>query len=595
VTLSSFDPGADTITRVLINWGDGTIDTATAPFAIVGNSFVASANHTYADGGAGAGTLYTISTTVSDEDGSFANTGGVVTVANVLPTPMIGAVTPAGTKSEGSPVTVVGTATDPAGANDAITHSWVATNSSGSTVATQPAAVGTTSTFTFTPPDGNDNYTVTLIAQDEDGGTLSAVANTTVSVANVAPQLTISGNASANEGSPYTLTLASSDPGADTITQWLINWGDGTSLQTVTGSPVTSNTASAQVTHTYADGPSNPVIFATAVDEDGSFSVASNVTVTVNNVAPTGSISGAATAQVNVPYTLSLSYDEPGTDTVTRWVINWDDGQTETVAVNLPGPRTSASVAATTTHVYANSNVPNPRSITATLFDEDNAAATVGYTLTNNVSVAVANTVMSASIEGTAASLTDPNPAHNSRSNVHSITLNFSGPVDTATTGAGAGNPAHYVLSASPFTFTQSGAQPFTPPAPLPAVSVAVVSSTQVVVTFTENTNAVSLKDGDYRLTVSGIADANSVAVAPATLDFRRLFGDANGNGRLDFSEFSGIYFATGSRTGDPQFNPAYDFDNDGDVDTSDQLAFFNGSRFATSNAAPPMQYPPVA
>ena len=78
-------------------------------------------------------------------------------------------------------------------------------------------------------------------------------------------------------------------------------------------------------------------------------------------------------------------------------------------------------------------------------------------------------------------------------------------------------------------------------------------------------------------------------------MDFRRLFGDANGNGRLDFAEFSGIYFAQGSRTGDPQYNPAFDFDNDGDVDVSDQLAFFQGGRFAQSSAAPPMQYPPVA
>jgi hypothetical protein len=349
------------------------------------------------------------------------------------------------------------------------------------------------------------------------------------------------------------------------------------------------------VTHTYADGPSNPVIIATAVDEDGAYSAASNLPVTVNNVAPTGSISGAATAQVNVPYTLSLSYDEPGTDTVTKWVINWGDGQTQTVAVNLPGPRTSASVAATATHVYANSATPNPRSITATLFDEDNATAAVGYPLTNSVSVAVANTVVSATIEGTAAALADPNPAHNARSNVHSVTLTFSGPVNTAATGTGAGNPAHYALATSPYTFTQDGAQPFTPPAPLPAVNVAVVSSTQVVLTFSGNVDGGSLKDGDYRLTISGIADANSVAVAPATLDFRRLFGDANGNGRLDFAEFSGIYFAQGSRTGDANYNPAFDFDNDGDVDVSDQIAFFSGGRFARSSAAPPNQYPPVA
>ena len=48
------------------------------------------------------------------------------------------------------------------------------------------------------------------------------------------------------KGSIYTLNLSSTDPGADTISQWTINWGDGTD-QVVTGNP-------SSVTHTYADG-----------------------------------------------------------------------------------------------------------------------------------------------------------------------------------------------------------------------------------------------------------------------------------------------------------------------------------------------------
>ncbi len=56
-----------------------------------------------------------------------------------------------------------------------------------------------------------------------------------VTVNNVAPTLAISGAASVNEGSTYTLNLSSSDPGADTISQWTINWGD--TAQVVTGNP----------------------------------------------------------------------------------------------------------------------------------------------------------------------------------------------------------------------------------------------------------------------------------------------------------------------------------------------------------------------
>src|SRR5262249_10305398 len=77
-----------------------------------------------------------------------------------------------------------------------------------------------------------------------------------VSVANVAPTLTVNGAASVSEGSPYTLTLSASDPGQDTISGWAITWGDGT-VQAVGGNP-------SSVSHTYADGPHGCTIAATA-------------------------------------------------------------------------------------------------------------------------------------------------------------------------------------------------------------------------------------------------------------------------------------------------------------------------------------------
>ena len=87
-------------------------------------------------------------------------------------------------------------------------------------------------------------YTISATATDEDG-TFAAGNTVGVTVNNVAPTLAISGAASVNEGSTYTLNLSKSDPGADTINHWTINWGDGT--QVVSGSP-------ASVTHVYADG-----------------------------------------------------------------------------------------------------------------------------------------------------------------------------------------------------------------------------------------------------------------------------------------------------------------------------------------------------
>ena len=49
----------------------------------------------------------------------------------------------------------------------------------------------------------------------------SGVASLTVN--NVAPTLSVSGAASSDEGNPYSLSLASTDPGADTIDHWTVS------------------------------------------------------------------------------------------------------------------------------------------------------------------------------------------------------------------------------------------------------------------------------------------------------------------------------------------------------------------------------------
>ena len=54
-----------------------------------------------------------------------------------------------------------------------------------------------------------------------------------VHVDNVAPSIAISGAANVNEGSVYSLTLgAVTDPGTDTVTSWVVHWGDGNSTPT---------------------------------------------------------------------------------------------------------------------------------------------------------------------------------------------------------------------------------------------------------------------------------------------------------------------------------------------------------------------------
>jgi len=102
----------------------------------------------------------------------------------------------------------------------------------------------------------NGDYAATLTVTASDGVWLSD--RLAVSVTNEAPTLTLSGDATVAEGAAYTLGLASSDPGTDTISQWTVTWGDG-AVEDVSGNP-------SSVTHTYADGPNAYTILATATD-----------------------------------------------------------------------------------------------------------------------------------------------------------------------------------------------------------------------------------------------------------------------------------------------------------------------------------------
>jgi Ca2+-binding RTX toxin-like protein len=145
--------------------------------------------------------------------------------------------------------------------------------------------------------------TITATASDEDGTFNSNSLGITVD--NVAPTLTIAGASTVNEGSSYTLSLSSSDPGADTITSWTINWGDG-NTETVSGNP-------SSATHIYADG-GNPstarTITATATDEDGTYA-SNSVGVSVLNVAPTASAGGPYQTFDDTPIVLTASGSDP--------------------------------------------------------------------------------------------------------------------------------------------------------------------------------------------------------------------------------------------------------------------------------------------
>ncbi len=136
---------------------------------------------------------------------------------------------------------------------------------------TQDSGNSGTWTWSFDTSDGPENsQQVTITATDGDAVVAEIAFELTVN--NVAPTLSISGDPTVNEGSTYTLNLSASDPGDDTISQWEIQWGDGSDPDSdgVVGEIVSGNPLS--VTHTYLDGPRTHTILATATDEDSTYS-----------------------------------------------------------------------------------------------------------------------------------------------------------------------------------------------------------------------------------------------------------------------------------------------------------------------------------
>jgi hypothetical protein len=264
------DPNSADPHTLVVTWGPGEDSTT---YDLPAGQLSFSVTHLFADddpSGTSSDT-YPISVTVTDGGGLSASGSTTVTVNNVAPALSDLSVVPI---LENGTTTLTGRISD-MGTLD--TFTVVIDWGNGSQTFTNVGA----GTFSYGRQYLDDRaasgYPISVSVTDDDGG--SVVGDASVLVTNVPPLLTTSGSGSTNEGALYTLTLASSDPGADTITHWTINWGDGSAPEMVAGNPPS-------VTHVYLDGPNQFTISAAATDEDGTFD-ANNLAVTVSNLAPT--------------------------------------------------------------------------------------------------------------------------------------------------------------------------------------------------------------------------------------------------------------------------------------------------------------------
>ena len=395
------DPGSDTVSQYVIHWGDGTSSTIDAGELPPDRGV----QHTYADGS----NSYAISVDLVDEDGSYSDRANAhsVSVGNVAPTLSVSG---SGSASEGSAYTLMlGPVSDPG--SDTVSQ-YVIHWDDGTSSVIDAAGLSTDRSVQHTYADGAASYAVTVDLIDEDGTHTNRAGAHNVDVSNVAPTLTISGNGSVNEGSPYTLTLGPvSDPGADSVTQYVIHWGDGSSSVI----DAADLSADRTVSHTYADGSGSYAITVDLADEDGSYADRANsFSVSVNDVAPSMTISGSSSVNEGSSYGLTLgSVSDPGNDSVSQYVIHWGDGTNSTVNANeLPNDRIVR-------HTYADGSATF--AITIDLVNEDGAH----LNRANPMSVGVNNVAPTATLSG---------PASGTSGQAMTFTVNYADPgADTHT------------------------------------------------------------------------------------------------------------------------------------------------------------------
>jgi hypothetical protein len=313
-----------------IDWGDGIVTPAILDQAA--GKFTASHQYLDDDPTGTTSDIYTITASVTDDDGGVGAATTELTVKNVAP--VLGSLK-ATTIEENGVTTLTGTITDP-GTLDSfkLDVNWSDPLSPKNTETYTFAAGTKTFELTHQYLDDNptktasDQYRISLTITDDDTGT--DVDEVAVTVNNVAPLLGSLKATTIEENGITTLTGTITDPGTLDSFELVVNWGDPLSPKNTETYRFAAGTKSFELTHQYLDDDPTGTHFdlstirATVADDDLGTDEA-EIKVTVNNVAPVLEDLHTTTIQENGTTTLKGTITDPGTLDSFTLVVNWGD------------------------------------------------------------------------------------------------------------------------------------------------------------------------------------------------------------------------------------------------------------------------------
>ena len=233
------------------------------------------------------------------------------------------------TVNEGSSITLDGSASTDNGPITGYKWDLNYTNNNFVASVTSPQA-----TLNYTAGAAIPQRVIALEVMAADG--TSSVATTTLTTNDVLPTITVTGGGQVARGATNTINWTYTDPGHEAVTNWLVDWGDGSGVQTLAGSATSS-------THAYSsDGNYTATVTSEQTVLGNQVTADSTAAFNVVPVIPVVTLTGNAHVNELASYSLGFSAVDP--NPIDNWAIDWGDGTPQDV---LPGTATGG------THTYA--------------------------------------------------------------------------------------------------------------------------------------------------------------------------------------------------------------------------------------------------